>query len=133
MTENYIETIPIVGILIIACSFKIRKADFFTFRPQSSKGLDDIFLKAEKESLRWNSTNFVPRSLTIRKSGRKGSGQPKVTLVAYIIKIEDLPTFADIKTDKLIGFCVVDLLRNHLQMLNLSYFWSIFSILKIEK
>ena len=67
MTENYIETIPIFGILIIACSFKIRKADFFTFRPQSSKGLDDIFLKAEKESLRWNSTNFVPRSLTIRK------------------------------------------------------------------
>ena len=52
MTENYIETIPIVGILIIACSFKIRKADFFIFRPQSSKGLDDIFLKAEKESLR---------------------------------------------------------------------------------
>ena len=43
-------------------------------------------------------------------------------LVAYIIKIEDLPTFADIKTDKLIGFCVVDLLRNHLQMLNLSHF-----------
>lgn len=28
-------------------------------------------------------------------------------LVAYIIKIEDLPTFADIKTDKLIGFCVI--------------------------
>ena len=43
-------------------------------------------------------------------------------MVAYIIKIEDLPTFSDIKTDKLIGFCVVDLLRNHLQMLNLSYF-----------
>jgi len=26
------------------------------------------------------------------------------TLVAYIIKIEDLPTFSDIKTDKLIEF-----------------------------
>jgi len=44
------------------------------------------------------------------------------SMVAYIIKIEDLPTFSGIKTDNLIGFCVVDLLRNHLQMLNLSYF-----------
>ena len=52
-------------------------------------------------------------------------------MVAYIIKIEDLPTFSDIKTDKLIGFCVVDLLRNHLQMFNLNHFCLIFSILKI--
>ena len=50
------------------------------------------------------------------------AGEVFNALVAYIIKIEDLPTFSDIKTDKLIGFCVVDLLRNHLQMLNLSYF-----------
>ena len=46
----------------------------------------------------------------------------RISLVAYRIKIEDLPTFSGKKTDKLIGFCVVDLLRNHLQMLNLSYF-----------
>ena len=52
MTENYMETIPIFGILTIACSFKIRKADFFPFRPQSSKDLDNILLKVEKESLR---------------------------------------------------------------------------------
>ena len=43
-------------------------------------------------------------------------------MVAYIIKIENLPTFSDTKTDKLIGFCVVDLLINYLQMLNLSHF-----------
>ena len=35
---------------------------------------------------------------------------------AYIIKIENLPTFSGKKTDKLIGFGVVDLLRNHLQI-----------------
>ena len=43
----------------------------------------------------------------------------QLPLVAYIIKIENLPTFSGKKTDKLIGFCVVDLLRNHLQMFNL--------------
>ena len=52
MTENYMETIPIFGILNFACSFKIWKADFFPFRLQSSKDLDNILLKAEKESLR---------------------------------------------------------------------------------
>ena len=63
MTENYIKTIPIVGILIIACSFKIWKAVFFKFRPKSSKGLDNILLKAGEGvteiKTRCYSSNFV--------------------------------------------------------------------------
>ena len=55
------------------------------------------------------------------------------TLVADIIKIENLPTFSGQKTDKLIGFSVVGLAKNTLWVMNLSNFSLIFSTLKIEK
>ena len=54
-------------------------------------------------------------------------------LVADKIKIEKVPTSSVEKTDVLIGFSVVELPKNSLQMLDSGKFWSIFSILKIEK
>ena len=45
-----------------------------------------------------------------------------ITMVAYIIKIEDLPTFSGEKTDMLIGFSVVGLAKNTLWVVNLSNF-----------
>ena len=45
-----------------------------------------------------------------------------IILVAYIIKIEDLPTFSGEKTDMLIGFSVVGLAKNTLWVVNLSNF-----------
>ena len=54
-------------------------------------------------------------------------------LVGYIIKIENLPTESSEKTDMLIGFSVVGLVKNTLWVINLSNFWLIFSTLKIEK
>ena len=42
MTENYMETIPIFGILTIACSFKIWKSVFFSnFDQQKIQGLEN--------------------------------------------------------------------------------------------
>ena len=55
------------------------------------------------------------------------------TMVADKIKIEKIPTSSVEKTDVLIGFSVVELPKNSLQMLDSGKFWSIFSILKIEK
>ena len=54
-------------------------------------------------------------------------------MVADKIKIEKVPTSSVEKTDVLIGFSVVELPKNSLQMLDSGKFWSIFSILKIEK
>ena len=54
-------------------------------------------------------------------------------MVADKIKIEKIPTSSVEKTDVLIGFSVVELPKNSLQMLDSGKFWSIFSILKIEK
>ena len=54
-------------------------------------------------------------------------------IIADKIKIEKIPTSSVEKTDVLIGFSVVELPKNSLQMLDSGKFWSIFSILKIEK
>ena len=61
MTENNIETISIFGILSIACSFKIRKADFFTFRPKSSKGhkIFSVTAVSQFRTKRWNSFEII--------------------------------------------------------------------------
>ena len=56
------------------------KLNYFQFRPRkSSKGLYKIMLRPEKESLR-SKLGGIARSLSVRKSGRRGSGQPIVPL-----------------------------------------------------
>ena len=65
----------------------------------------------------WSSNNTMASSrfLSVAKNAR-------VALVAYIIKIENLPTFSGEKTDMLIGFSVVGLAKNTLWVVNLSNF-----------
>ena len=64
----------------------------------------------------------TPNICCVRTSELYHFEKTKNTMVADIIKIENLPTFSGQKTDKLIGFSVVGLAKNTLWVMNLSNF-----------
>ena len=80
MSKNYTHMIPLLGILSDTWSLKIRKAELFLISSsKNSNRLSEIMLRPEKESLK-SKLGGIARSLSVRKSGRRGSGQPIVPM-----------------------------------------------------